>query len=327
MTRVRFPSPAPILLSIGVVLASAAAAAAFELGLPVACDLGRTCFVQNYVDHDASTGARDYACGALTYDGHDGTDFRLPTRRAGVPVIAAADGVVLRMRDGVAEGALQTGGREAVRGRECGNGVLIDHGGGFQTQYCHMARGSLRVRPKQQVGAGDRLGDVGMSGLTEFQHLHITVRRDGKVVDPFAVDAAAGSCGGGTSLWKASVREALRYRPGSVINAGFASKPVTMAMVERGETFSIGADAPAIVAFVRAIGLKGGDVQRLVVHAPGGAVLADSTAAPLDRDKAQALQFAGKKARSPWPRGTYRAHYTVTRKGKVVLEHRFELTF
>jgi murein DD-endopeptidase MepM/ murein hydrolase activator NlpD len=306
---------------------SAVAAAAFELGLPIECELGRTCFIQNYVDHDASGGARDYACGALTYDGHNGTDFRLPTRRAGVPVVAPADGVVLRMRDGVAEGVMQDAGREAVRGRECGNGVIIDHGGGFQTQYCHMARGSLRVKPKMPVKAGDRLGDVGMSGMTEFPHLHITVRRDGKVVDPFAVDAAPASCNGGRSLWKASLRDVLRYRGASVINAGFATKPVTMEMIDSGETFAIGADAPAIVAYVRTIGLKGGDVQRLVVQAPGGAILADSTAPALDRDKAQTLQFAGRKARAPWPRGTYRAHYTVTRKGKVVLEHKFELTF
>ncbi len=76
----------------------------FELGLPIACEVGQTCFIQNYVDHDPSAGARDYMCGHETSDGHDGTDFRLPSvaqEQAAVVVLAAADGQVLRTRDGM----------------------------------------------------------------------------------------------------------------------------------------------------------------------------------------------------------------------------------
>jgi len=68
---------------------------AIELGLPIDCDVGRNCVIQQYVDHDLSSKARDYQCGTLTSDGHNGTDFRLPNlaaRRAGVSVLAAADG-------------------------------------------------------------------------------------------------------------------------------------------------------------------------------------------------------------------------------------------
>src|SRR5882672_4030756 len=74
---------------------AAPAAYAIELGLPLDCEIGPTCLVQNYVDHDQSGGASDYQCGALTYDGHDGTDFRVPTlamQRGGVDVLAVADG-------------------------------------------------------------------------------------------------------------------------------------------------------------------------------------------------------------------------------------------
>jgi len=48
------------------------------LALPIRCELGVTCFVQNYVDHEDSDKARDYRCGGRTYDGHDGTDIRIP---------------------------------------------------------------------------------------------------------------------------------------------------------------------------------------------------------------------------------------------------------
>src|SRR5258706_5989149 len=72
---------------------SAIAPAAPALALPIACEMGKSCVLQNYVDHDPGPGARDYRCGRLTYNGHKGTDIRvidLPAFRKGVPVLAAA---------------------------------------------------------------------------------------------------------------------------------------------------------------------------------------------------------------------------------------------
>src|SRR5690606_21465600 len=45
---------------------------------PVNCDVGRDCFIQQYVDHDAGDGYSDYRCGPLSYDTHKGTDIRIP---------------------------------------------------------------------------------------------------------------------------------------------------------------------------------------------------------------------------------------------------------
>ena len=64
-----------------------------QLSLPIACEPGKNCFVQNYVDHDPGPGVKDYACSSRTYNGHDGIDFRIPDIKAmrdGVPVLAAA---------------------------------------------------------------------------------------------------------------------------------------------------------------------------------------------------------------------------------------------
>ena len=55
---------------------------ALDLALPVDCTLGETCYIQQYFDHDPSTVWGDFTCGTLAYDGHDGTDFALPTRAA-----------------------------------------------------------------------------------------------------------------------------------------------------------------------------------------------------------------------------------------------------
>jgi len=78
-------------LSGGV--AAQAQESAFQLVLPIACDIGRTCLVQHLVDRDPGPGARDYMCGTLTNDGHNGVDFRVPglaSMRAGVDVLTAA---------------------------------------------------------------------------------------------------------------------------------------------------------------------------------------------------------------------------------------------
>jgi hypothetical protein len=299
----------------------------------VDCEVGRTCVIQQYADHDPSADATDYLCGTLTYDGHDGTDIRLPTlaaQRAGVSVLAAADGEVLRLRDGMPDISIATLGGPSVAGRECGNGVFIAHGGGWETQYCHLAQGSVLVKQGDRVARGQPLGKVGLSGRTMFPHLHFTVRHRGRVVDPFAFGAPAGSCGKGTSLWSAAIRDSLTYRARSVLNSGFAAGPVTMEQIEAGEAGSAppGLLAGALVAFVRAIGLKADDVQRLTIRGPDDKVFADHIDKPLDRAKAQYLLFAGqKRPPSGWLAGSYRATYMVTRNGQLVLEHDFGLSF
>jgi Peptidase family M23 len=320
---------------LSLLLTAPATAQEIRLGLPVACEIGHTCFIQHYVDRDPSPAAKDYQCGTVTYDGHDGVDFRVPTKaamRAGVDVVAAAAGKVLRTRDGVEDVSITGRGRASVENTECGNGALVDHGSGWQTQYCHMAKGSIRVRSGDVLKAGDKIGQIGLSGMTEFPHLHFTVRKDGKVIDPFKpVAAKEQGCERlveTPSLWDPSLQSTLSYRPGAVLNAGFADGPVTMEAIESGEAgrTSPGQEAPALVAFVRAIALQGGDVQELALTAPDGRALAENRAPPLDRDKAQWMIFSGlKRPAAGWPAGEYRARYRVLRDGKPAIEKVFSL--
>ena len=71
---------------------------------PASCTYGQDCWAVNYVDVDGKDGsAQDFKCGPKTYDVHKGTDFALSSiarMRGGVDVLAAADGRVLRFRDG-----------------------------------------------------------------------------------------------------------------------------------------------------------------------------------------------------------------------------------
>lgn len=319
---------------LAILLASAAHAFAEEpplLELPVACEVGRDCAIQNYVDADPSASAKDYECGSLSYEGHNGTDFRLPTtaaQQSGVDVLAAADGRVLRRRDGMADISVREAGAPSVDGSECGNAVILGHGDGWETQYCHLARGSLRVDVGDLVKARQAIGRVGLSGQTEYPHLHFILRHRGQVADPFAFAAAPGSCGGGRNLWQPALHAALAYRPRLVLNAGFASRSVTMATLESGEAERDrpGSEAAALVAYVRGIGLKAGDVQSLVVTSPSGQAVAENRARPMERNQAQTMIFAGiRRPPSGWDRGAYQARYTVRHDDKAVLERHFSI--
>ncbi|MFN3721578.1 MAG: M23 family metallopeptidase [Paracoccaceae bacterium] len=182
-----------------------AQAGAFSLQIPLDCTLNDTCHIQQYMDRDPGPGHTDFACGPLSYDGHSGTDFALPTLSAmqkGVTVLAAAAGIVKGVRNSMPDLSIRAPDAPPLQGRDCGNGLVIDHGNGWETQYCHMANGSLLVKPDQPVAAGQPLGLVGLSGNTEFPHLHLSVRHNGNPVDPFDPDGTQ-TCGTGpdVSLW------------------------------------------------------------------------------------------------------------------------------
>lgn len=297
-----------------------------RLEIPIACQPGKTCEIQNHVDRDPTLAARDHRCGTRTYDGHNGVDIRLPDMAAqgrGVAVLAAAAGQVSRVRNDEPDVSVRERGEAAIKGRECGNGLVINHAGGLSTQYCHMAKGSISVRAGQSVTAGTPLGLVGLSGNTEYPHLHFTVRRDDQVVDPFAPDAGkAGTCGAGTGLWSPAAGQALAYRSEAVLNSGFAGSTVSMEQVEAGRLPGPTRTSSVLVVYVRAIGLKSGDIQSLSLLGPGGQVLAATTSPPLPRDRAQQLLYVGKPRRdASWPAGRYLATYRVSRSGAIALEH------
>jgi hypothetical protein len=153
-----------LLVVLPSLLAAAPPVGALELGLPLDCRPGEDCWVVRLVDHDAGPGFADYRCGKLGSDGHKGTDFAIrdPQRMAeGVPVVASAAGTVRGVRDG--EPDQPPDGKLAVDfgERNCGNGVAIDHGDGWSTQYCHMRRGSVAVGDGERVEAAPASGSSG----------------------------------------------------------------------------------------------------------------------------------------------------------------------
>ncbi|MCU0731337.1 MAG: M23 family metallopeptidase [Hyphomonas sp.] len=268
---------------------------------------------------------RDYACGGSTYDKHDGVDFRLLSAKAakeGVAVLAAAPGVVKAGRDNMDDIFFRQLTPGQIKGKECGNGVVLDHGDGWETQYCHMLKGSVSVAKGQEVKRGDVLGKVGFSGMADFAHVHLTVRKNGVAVDPFAPEAPPGSCtagGSGASLWQPEVAARLGYRSGVILGSGFTSAPPDLNRLEADHTALAPLDAlsPALIFYARFMNLAAGDRIRFVITGPGGPLI-EQVSEPIDRNKATYFAYAGKKRRElPWQEGRYEARAELVRAGAV----------
>ena len=300
-----------------------------RLGLPIACEPGKTCWVQQYFDHDPTSEVADYQCGRETYDGHDGIDIRLRDIRQSADVIASAAGTVVGVRDGVADRLVRDArDREAVSKIECGNGVVLDHGGGWLTQYCHLLQGSVAVQTGDTVVVGQKLGYVGYSGMAGFPHVHLTVRRNGIALDPFRRAGDATSCGGlADPLWTDDALEGLAYRKSEIIGFGFAPGPVALAELEDG---AIAAREPqaewkALVAYGWAINLLEGDNVTVTLKGPGGITV--SSTEPIERSKAQYMLFAGKKRPGQgWPEGEYAASLSIGPMGAPRLTKAWQFT-
>jgi hypothetical protein len=94
---------------------------------------------------------------------HAGLDF---PARVGTAIQAPGDGVVT-----------ETGWHQGY-----GNCVKISHGFGYVTLYGHMNR--INVRPGQKVTKGQKIGEVGDTGLSTAPHLHYEVHYRGNPINP-----------------------------------------------------------------------------------------------------------------------------------------------
>jgi hypothetical protein len=307
-------------LSAGMIysLASVAGASEFRLEMPLDCTLGDTCFIQQFTDRDPGPGAADFTCGPLVYDGHKGTDFALPSLAAlenGVDVLAASTGIVGGVRDEMADILVGQPGAPDLDGRDCGNGLVINHGDGWETQYCHMRLGSLTVRAGERVEAGTVLGQVGLSGRTDFPHLHLSVRKNGAVIDPFAPEGIDGcQIASGDALWA----DDIAYTPGGWVSVGFSPDVPDFDVIKAGTAeVTLAGNPGAMVLWGYGFGIQRGDTVLIEIDGPSGPF--HQARLPLERTQAQMFRASGKRRpKAGWEPGVYIGRITLLRDGAVI---------
>jgi murein DD-endopeptidase MepM/ murein hydrolase activator NlpD len=310
------------------------------LVLPANCTPGADCWVVNYVDHQLGKGVRDYACGEATYDftpDHDGIDIAVRDEgamRDGVTVVAAAAGRVKAVRDAMDDVNFRDiGGRSAVQGRECGNAVILQHGGGWETRYCHMRRGSVAVKAGQIVTQGQPLGMVGLSGMTEFPHIHMDVKLDGRTVDPFVGTEGGEACAMGRApLWDKAVLAALRYPPTAIWTAGVSEHKPPLRAIHQGRAPGppTRAGVPELFAWAEVVRPQPGDTVRVSILTAGGVPVVRKEyrfAKPLARGALPPVPF--KPTGGAWPAGDYITRYELVfndpARAPEIIERTFEL--
>lgn len=321
MTRTAFA-----LATLLLAAAPVAAADAPRLSLPIDCEPGKTCYVEDYVDADPGPGKRDFMCGLKSRDAHRGTDIVLlsfDAMTAGVDVLAAAPGVVAATRDGVPDQPVTPATRDSIKGRECGNAVRIDHGDGWQTLYCHMKSGSVQVRKGDQLERGAVLGEVGLSGLTNVPHVHIGMLKDGKVIDPFNPEDR-NTCGtaSGTGLWDS----APAYHRAGLFTAGFSTTVPGFDAVKSGAARAATArpDQP-LVLYGHAFYAEPGDQLIFTAQGPEGEIFRQDIT--LDDPQAQLFRAFGRKAPAAgWPAGAYRGYVRLQRDQEVLALRHADIT-
>ncbi len=93
----------------------------------------------------------------------------------GDPIHSVADGVVVRIQDGLPEqtpGALPAGATVQTAG---GNYIVVRIAPGRYAFYAHLQPGSLRVKVGDRVTRGQIIGLLGNTGNTDAPHLHFHV--------------------------------------------------------------------------------------------------------------------------------------------------------
>jgi len=126
-----------------------------KLGMPI----------KDYKYVSSKFGPRTHPVTGQKFKQHNGIDF---AAASGTDIFAAESGTVI-----VAQ---------SMSGY--GNTVIIDHGNGLWTLYGHIRKGGIKVKAGEVVKKGQKIAEVGSTGVSTGPHLHFEVRLNEKPVDP-----------------------------------------------------------------------------------------------------------------------------------------------
>lgn len=102
----------------------------------------------------------------FSHKGRLGLDFKM---KKGSPILAARNGVVIRVQESFTSGGVN----KRFYGKA--NSVVIKHDDGSQALYGHLKQNGALVQPGDTVHQGQLIAYSGSTGYSAFPHLHFSV--------------------------------------------------------------------------------------------------------------------------------------------------------
>ncbi len=305
---------------LAVLFLAGGAALAEEPVFPLSCIPGQTCWIIGYPDLNATPGvAQDYACGPGADDGDVFLHLaikdvsKIPMN---IAVFAINDGVVKDASDGL-DDLVAESKRALPRGiSNCGNGILIDHGGGVRSAYCHLKKGSIAVKPGQKVQRGDIIGAAGQSGVALWPQLAFSIRKGGFFVDPITGMTTAEGCGQKPDPQVATPAQFLEYQPAAITTLGFSNAEMSEGLMALGKApifTQLSREEPAINLYGMIVGLRARDRVEIRIRDPRGRTFfTESYTAQEDTLRAP-INAGRQRGYIGWRQGMYTGEVSVTR--------------
>lgn len=229
--------------------------------------------VMNFADLDPRPGfLRDYRGGKFTYDtptfGHDALDIGLADFSAadeGMPVLAAADGIVEAVNDGAFDR-----NKSFAYPEPPANYVIINLGNGWRAKYWHLRRDSVSVKVGDSIATGDFLGWTGSSGFSTGPHVHFELTYKNHPVETM-LDPA--------TFWVTPPQYPADYR--HVIKSGFSSNvPTASEWAEQPQDIRTFKPGNRLSFWMIAGAMMPGDTRTVRLQRPDGSLFLDQTSNP-----------------------------------------------
>lgn len=296
-----------------------------EFTFPLKCELGKTCWIARYVDRRQGADRADYTCGDRSENNHSGTDFTLSNMgdmAKGVAVLAAADGVIDVTRDGITDEFATKENYAAKNKIGLGNVVRIKHEGGMFSYYGHMKKGSILVKQGQIVKAGQKIGEVGMSGLSAYPHMHFALQYNGKWYDPFDKKSMAASCSRKKtdSAWKTPIS----YEGLTLLPASFSTAPLDAHSQWAVPHSEISKDSEVLFLNGRTFGTLKGDKWLMKIWRPDGSIAKEYTTSTTKNQQVHRRYIGLRRPTGGFMPGIWTGEILIIRQAKDGTIEKFE---
>ncbi len=293
-----------------------------SLQWPLACSVGRDCFIAAYPDVTAGTDPTkpvDHRCGNRTLPGLAETQIVFKDWNAGLAdqaVYPVAVGKVTQVVADFVDGDMQT------VNHACGNLVMVDHGG-WESTYCHLRQNSVAVKAGQSVSGQDVLGLVGQSGTVVEPMLALQITRDGQAYDPFLSQAIHKAVPCNKQAAKGDWAEDIHYLDATIISDGFAPRVVNHLEVKANAQLSardLTSHSPYLVGWARVQHVMAGDEESFTLMSPTGQKV-EERVQKLPGASEDYLSFVFVKAgKEGLAAGDWSSHYQLKRSGRIILQ-------